>query len=81
MESLDRQNNLICRRIHYIKFSKTDFPIVISYKIDEFSTKTWLKSKGKKILRQIKLFCLSRDSIGILETDSELIFHAVIALF
>ena len=29
MEFLKRQNNLICRRIPYIKFSKTDFPLVI----------------------------------------------------
>ena len=32
------------------------------------------------ILRQIKLFCLSRDSIGILEMDSKEIFDMPIIL-
>ena len=42
--------------------------------------KTLLKSKGKKILRQIKLFFLSKDSKDILELDSEGIFDMTIVL-
>ena len=42
--------------------------------------KTWFKSKGKKIIRQITLFCLSWESIAILEIDSERIFHETIVL-
>ena len=74
MVSLERQNKLICRRI----FLPYDLNQVLKEKSSIYQKITKGKSVFENfmqwILRQIKFFQCTRDSIGILAMDFERIF-------
>merc|ERR1712001_703917 len=78
MESLERQNNLICCRI----FLPYNLNQVLMNRLPIYKEITKGKSVFEnfmsRILQQINFLCPSRDSIGILEMDSEGIFGRTI---